>query len=205
MKKKVLILSLILLLLTGCTSVRIDTKSIDNILNVILTKDNKLFNQVGSGYKYYLPSGVTYIDNDDLNNVLYSNGVYYYLYIDTINYYYKVKNNYVENKNLYYSKVLFTDDGFKYQGYLEIDKQDELYYIVFYYNYAKIEAIVPESELNNTILNASYILSTIKYNYNVVDLMLKDDYFTKRAGKYNNYNSENKSEKFKLENNQGKE
>lgn len=204
MKKGILILSL-LLILTGCSAVRIDTKSIDNILNVILTKDNKLFNQVGNGYKYYLPSGVIYMENNDLNDILYSNGTYYYLYVDTINYYYKTKNNYTEKKDLYYSKVLSTEDGFKYQGYLEIEKRDELYYIVFWYNYAKIETIVPEKELNNTVLNASYILSTIKYNYDVVDLMLKEDYFTKKTGKYNNYNSVNKSEKFKLENNQGKE
>lgn len=203
-KKGILILSL-LLILTGCSAVRIDTKSIDNILNVILTKDSKLFNQVGSGYKYYLPSGVTYIENNDLNDILYSNGTYYYLYVDTINYYYKTKSNYTEKKDLYYSKNLSTENGFKYQGYLEIDKKNELYYITFWYNYAKIEAIVTRKELNDTILNASYILSTIKYNYNVVDLMLKEDYFTKKTGKYNNYNSVNKSEKFKLENNQGKE
>ena len=39
-------------------------KKLINILNVILTKDNKLYNQVGQGYKYYLPGGVTYIDSD---------------------------------------------------------------------------------------------------------------------------------------------
>lgn len=204
MKRGILILAA-LLLFTGCSAVRIDTKSIDNILNVILTKDNKLFNQVGSGYKYYLPSGVTYMENDDLNDILYSNGIYYYLYVDIVDYYYKVKNDYKENKNMYYSKILDEKDGFKYPGYLEIEKKNNLYYITFSYNFAKIEAIVEKEEINNTILNASYILSTIKYNYDVVDLMLKDDYFIKKTGKYNNYNSSTKSEKFKLENNQGKE
>lgn len=198
MKKIILVLSLVLVL-TGCSAVRIDTSSIDNILNVILTKDNKLFNQIGSGYKYYLPGGVTYIDSDDLNDILYCNGTYYYLYVDAINYYYKTENNYKENKDLYYSKLISKDDGFKYDGYLEITKEDDLYRIEFFYNYAKIEAVVTKENLNDTVLNASYILSTIKYNYNVVELMLQEDYFTNKTGKFNNYNSKDSSEKFVLE------
>lgn len=198
MKKIILIMSFILIL-TGCSAVRIDTKSIDNILNVILTKNNKLFNQVGQGYKYYLPSGVTYIGSDDLNDILYCNGTYYYLYIDAIDYYYKVGNTYEEKDNVYYSKLISKEDGFKYDGYLEIVKQDKLYYLTFFYNYAKIEAIVSKDDLNDTVLNSSYILSTIKYNYNIVDLMLKDDYFTNKTGKFNNYNSSDSSEKFELE------
>ena len=42
MKKLILLLSL-LVLLTGCTVVRIDTSNIDNILNVILTKNNQMW------------------------------------------------------------------------------------------------------------------------------------------------------------------
>lgn len=198
MKKIILVLSLILVL-TGCSAVRIDTSSIDNILSVILTKNNKLFNQVGSGYKYYLPGGVTYIDSDDLNDILYCNGTYYYLYVDAISYYYKTENNYKENKDLYYSKLISKKDGFKYDGYLEITEDDNLYHIEFFYNYAKIEAVVQKENLNDTILNASYILSTIKYNYNVVELMLQEDYFTNKTGKFNNYNSKDNSEKFVLE------
>ena len=72
MKKKVL-LGLILILLTGCTIVRIDTKSIDNITSVILSKKNTLFNRIGRGYKYYVPRGVTYIDSSGPNDKLYSN------------------------------------------------------------------------------------------------------------------------------------
>jgi len=198
MKRIILVLSLILVL-TGCSAVRIDTSSIDNILSVILTKNNKLFNQVGSGYKYYLPGGVTYIDSDDLNDILYCNGTYYYLYVDAIGYYYKTENNYKENKELYYSKLISKEDGFKYDGYLEIVEEENLYNIEFFYNYAKIEAIVTKENLNDTILNASYILSTIKYNYNVVELMLQKDYFTNKTGKFNNYNSKDNSEKFVLE------
>ena len=197
MKKVLLILAV--LFLTGCSVVRIDTNSIDNILKVILTKDNTLFNQVGEGYKYYLPGGVTYIDSDDLNDTLYSNGVYYYLYIDSIDYYYNKVANYKENSSLYYSKLLKTSDGYKYSGYLEIKEFKDMYLVEFLYNHAKIEALVKEEEINDTVLNASYILSTIKYNYDITKLMLEEDYFTNKTGKYNNYNMKEDSGKFALQ------
>ena len=197
MKKIVLIL--LVLLLTGCSVVRIDTSSIDNILKVILTKDNKLFNQVGEGYKYYLPGGVTYIDSDDFNDILYSNGVYYYLYIDSVDYYYNKETKYKEDSSAYYSKYLSKNDGYKYSGYLQITEQDNKYLIEFLYNHAKIEALVNEDEIEDTVLNASYILSTIKYNYDITKLMLEEDFFTNKTGKYNNYNLKEDSKKFILE------
>lgn len=196
---KKLFLSLMILLLCGCSVVRIDTSNIDNILKVILTKDNKLFNQVGEGYKYYLPGGVTYINSDDLNDILYSNGVYYYLYIDSIDYYYNKETSYKENSDYYYSKYLKKSDGFKYSGYLQISEYNDKYLIEFLYNHAKIEALVDENEINDTVLNASYILSTIKYNYDITKLMLEDDFFTNKTGKYNKYEIKEDSKKFVLE------
>ncbi len=197
--KKTIIIIMLAIVLTGCSVVRIDTSNIDNTLNVILTKNNKLFNQIGQGYKYYLPGGVSYIDSDDLNDVLYSNGTYYYLYVDAINYYYQTKIDYKENKEAYYSRLITPKDGFKHYGYLEINKNDDLYYLDFVYNYAKIEAVVNERDLKDTVLNASYILSTIKYNHNIVELMLNDDYFTNKTGKYNNYGTKEDNKKFQLE------
>ena len=170
MKKKV-ILFLIVLLQVGCTIVRIDTKSIDNITNVVLSKNNKLYNRIGRGYKYYVPRGVTYIDSSGSNDKLYSNGVYYYLYLDEVDYYYKETVKYKEKNNTYFSKKLNNKGK---TGYLEITKKGELYLIEFVYNYAKIEALVPQSQINETVLNSSYILSTIKYNKNVIKLSLKD-------------------------------
>ena len=85
------------ILFTGCTVVRIDTTNIDNIISVVLSKKNTLYNRVGKGYKYYVPRGVTYIDTTELNDKLYSNGNYYYLYIDAVSYYHKVKINYKED------------------------------------------------------------------------------------------------------------
>ncbi len=201
MRKNIIIMVLVLILLTGCSVVRIDTSNIDNILNVVLTKNNKLYNQTGQGYKYYLPGGVTYIGSDDLNDILYSNGTYYYLYIDIVNYSYKSKIDYKEDNNMYYSRFISPElnDKFKYYGYLEITENDNMYYVKFVYNYAKIEVQTTKESLNNVILNSSYILSTIKYNDDIINLMLDEDYFTNKTGKYNNYSTDGNSEKFKLE------
>jgi len=196
--KKVILVFLLAMVLTGCSVVRIDTNNIDTIVNVVLSKNNKLYNQIGQGYKYYLPGGVSYIDSDELNDILYCNGNYYYLYIDAINYYYQTKVDYKESPDLYYSREINTSDGFNHSGYLEIEKVDNLYHIEFIYNYAKIESVVEEKDINDTILNSAYILSTIKYNYNIVELMLNEDYFINKTGKYNTYGTTEESGKFEL-------
>lgn len=189
------IIIFLLIFVTGCSVVRIDTKNIDNIVNVVLSKNNTLYNQVGQGYKYYIPRGVSYIESNELNDTLYFNGNYYYLYIDAISYYYKTDMKYEENKEAFYSKII---DRGKRKGYLEISEKDGMYYIEFFYNYAKFEAIVSKENLNDTVLNASYILSTIKFNHNTIELMINEDYFTNRAGKYDEYSSKKDSNKFQL-------
>lgn len=182
--------------LTGCTVVRIDTKSIDNIVSVILSKENTLYNTIGKGYKYYVPRGVVYIDSNDFNEKLYCNGDYYYLYLDIISYYYKKDFTYIENKELYYSKKIEVDDK---KGYLEITKIDDYYLVEFMYNYAKVEALVLKENINEVVLNASYMLSTIKYNDDVIKLILDEDYFTNKEEQYDIFTSTNNSTNFELE------
>ena len=186
--KKIFIIIVLLFITTGCTIVQIDTKSVDNITSVVLSKNNKLYNRIGKGYKYYKPRGVSYIDTNELNDILYSNGNYYYLYIDAIGYYNKTNIEYKENKNLYYSKKISYDDKF---GYLEIVKEDKKYHIEFMYNYAKIESLVDKKDINKVVLDASYILSTVKFNDNIIALMLNDDYFTNKEEQYDKFKSKN--------------
>ena len=38
-----------------------------------------------------------------------------------------------------------------------------------------------------TVLNASYILSTIKYNNNIIKLSLNDEHFNQREEKYDEF------------------
>lgn len=187
--KKLIILALTALLLTGCTVVRIDTSNIDNIVAVVLSKDNNLYNRVGKGYKYYIPRGVSYIDTSDLNEKLYSEGHYYFLYIDAISYFHDKKLDYQENGNAYYSKKIDINGK---EGYLEINKNDNLYLIEFMYNYSKIEALVPKQSINTVVLNATYILSTVKFNHNVIELMLDENYFTSREEVYDIFSAKEK-------------
>ena len=189
--KKILLIGLVTLILTGCTIVRIDTTSIDNILNVVLSKENTLYNRVGRGYKYYVPRGVTYIDSSGSNDKLYSNGVYYYLYLDEISYYYQKTIDYKKDNSKYYSRKIDNDGSL---GYLEITKQDDLYLIEFVYNYARIEALVPKEDINDTVLNSSYILSTIKYNSDIVKLSLEDDFLQNKEEKYDVFSAKNQND-----------
>lgn len=182
--RKVVIMFFILLTLTGCSIVRINTNNIDTIIDVILSRNNNLYNRVGRGYKYYVPRGVTYIDTDENNDKLYSKGIYYYLYVDIVSYYNKIDMDYEEKKNIYYSRKLSKNDGFSSDGYLEITVKDNLYYVVFVYNYAKIETIVSNHELNDAILNSAYMLSTIQFNSDVIGLMLDSEKLNNREEKY---------------------
>lgn len=196
MKKtsKILFMLLSVFLLSGCTVVRIATDNIDTIVSVVLSKDNTIYNTIGKGYKYYKPRGVTYIDTSEYNEKLYSNGNYYYLYVDINSYFYKKEFTYKENNDSYYSRYIDVDDK---TGYLEINKQENGYYLVeFLYNYAKIEALVSKDDINDVVLNATYILSTIKYNSNVIKLMLNDDYFTNPEEKYDIFTPKEENSNF---------
>ncbi len=184
--KKIAIVLLGTILLTGCTIVRISS-NIDIMTDVILSKNNNLFNHVGKGYKYYVPRGVTYIDTDEYNEKLYSSGNYYYLYVDVISYYHKKDFNYDKDESAYFSKKI---DNNNKKGYLEINKLDNgKYYIEFMYNYAKIECQVEKDQIEDAILNSSYILSTIKFNRKVIKIMLQEDYFTNKEETYDIFES----------------
>ena len=191
--KKIVLLLLVGLSLTGCTAVRINTKDIDNTINVILSKNNTLYNRVGKGYKYYVPRGVSYIDTVEFNDKLYSNGNYYYLYVDAISYFYQKEMNYEINDLAYYSREFNINDK---KGYLKIEEQNGKYLINFYYNYARIQALVEKDDVESVVLNATYILSTIKFNPEVIKLMLDDEFFTNKEEKYDIFESEAEDNNF---------
>ncbi len=194
------ILILLVFLLSGCTIVRIDTSNIDTIIDVVLSKDNNLYNRVGKGYKYFCPGGVAYITTNEYNEKLYSDGNYYYLYVDIISYYYKKEFTYEENKDIYYSRKIEMNNK---NGYLEIRKKNDKYLIEFYYNYATIEALVKEDDINSVILNASYILSTIKYNGNVIKVVINEDYFENKEKTYDEFTSDDNENFLEYEDSEG--
>ena len=175
--KKIMII-LLLIICTGCTIVRIDTESIDNITSVVLSKENILYNRVGKGYKYYLPRGASYIDNNEFNEKLYSGGNYYYLFVDAVSYYYK------------------KEIGSDRKGCLQVTKQNDEYLVRFFYNYARIEALVAKDDLNQAVLDASYILSTVKFNDTIIKTLIDENYFTNREKIYTNFSSNSEIDNF---------
>lgn len=153
-----------------------------------------MYNRNGKGYKYYVPNTVNYIDTYEFNEKLYSNGLYYYLYIDVISYYHNKNVEYVVNPDAYYSKKIDINGK---TGYLEINKQkDDTYFIEFVYNYAKIEVVAPKNQMNEVVLNASYILSTIKFNKDVIRVMLDDEFLVNIEEKYDVFSSKKETNNF---------
>ena len=103
MKKLLILLSISVLFITGCSVTRLDSndllKNVDNLLSVKVS----MYNEFYEGYKYYLPKTLKFIDKDEYNAILQDrNNNRYYLYIDAISYYHKIENNYDINSDSYY-------------------------------------------------------------------------------------------------------
>lgn len=170
MKKKITVLLIALLTLTGCTN--LSNMNIEEIVDLVLSDKKTLSNNVFDGYQYYIPRGIKFISKDDYNASLkdeYNNT--YYFYIDIISYYNKEKIDYDENDKAYFSKKLNYNDK---EGYLEITKVKDLdkYFIEYMYNYGKIEAYVNENELECAIINMSSILKSLKFNRAVLESLI---------------------------------
>ena len=163
--KKILILLASVFLITGCSVYRVDDSNIDMMIDKSLKESNTLYNQNFSGYKFYLPKGVTILDKNGYNFKLLSNGNKMFMFVDVIAYHDKVKTDYELNENAYYSQLISSEDK---NGYIEIEKIDDKYLIEFVYNYAKIEAYVDKKDLSSTLLRISKILNSFQYNYKIM-------------------------------------
>lgn len=179
--KKIFLIVVLCILVCGC--VDINKSSIDEILTDSLNSELKFYNTNRNGYKYYIPKGVKTLGKNDYNELL-SDGTYkYYMYVDVLSYYNKVNFDYIKKTNVYYSNVLKNDDKF---GYLEIKKmKNEKYLIEIMYNYAKIEVMVEESDINKTIANAISILSSVEYNDTILENLLGNNKLSFSNEEYN--------------------
>ena len=67
------------------------------------------------------------------------------------------------------------------------------------YNYSKIEALCDYEDINDIVLNSSYILSTVKFNEKVIKAMLDDEFLVSEE-KYDIFESKQDTNDFlKLE------
>ncbi len=129
-----------------------------------------------------MPNGVVLVGREEYNETLYSKGDFYYLYVDVVSYYNKTKLEYEENKEIYYSKKLDYKDK---QGYIEISKLNDSYFIQIMYNYAKIEVYVKENNIEKALLDSGYILSSLKFNNILAEEKLGNTYDSKSEEKLN--------------------
>lgn len=168
--KKIIIILGFLFLITGCSN--INNSNMDDLIKEIKTSKLNLSNQTRSGYRYYLPTTLGFKKITDFNENL-SDGKYnYYLYVDLVSYYNEVKFNYQINSSSYLSKIIEND---KLNGYLEINVKNNKYLIEIMDNYAKIEVIVDKEDINKAVANSMILLSTIKYNKNIIRNMLEEN------------------------------
>ena len=168
MKKIFFLLILVLLFMTGC-SYNISKIDNDKLIDMVMKEKSKSTNTALKGYKIYLPSSMTMIDDINNNNVLYSNGNKYYLYVDLISYYNKTENSYKinEDKESFYSKIL---DYNGKKGYILITRIEKDYFIEVMYNYSKIEVIA--KDYKSAIANSMIILKSIKFNDKVIETLI---------------------------------
>lgn len=168
--KKILLILALCLLITGCTN--IDKSDEDKLINEIEESKLELTNTYRTGYKYYLPPNLVSREVKELNEKITSKGYKYYLYVDLVSYYNNIKKEYTLNENSYLSKIINYQDK---EGYLEVNLQNDKYLIEIMYNYAKIELIVDINYLKEGIVNSLVILSTIKYNDDIIQNMMGED------------------------------
>ena len=162
--RKIFLLCILVIFLTGCTS--INENSLDNLLNDIVTSKVKTKNVNRNGYSYYNPKGLSIIDSTSFNEVFKDNKYKYYLYIDIVSYNNKTDFNYKYNDKAYYSSNI--NNGSK-KGYIEINNyKNGQYLIEIMYNYAKIEVIVYEDDINKAVSYAMVVLASVSYNDNVI-------------------------------------
>ena len=173
MKKIIVLLSIVLLSITGCSIRRLDDKNIDKNINILLSEKVNMTNVNFEGYNYYVPIGLKFLTKEDYNAVLKDRfGNKYYLYVDVIAYYHNIENTYEVNEKSYYSKKL---DYRKKTGFIEVNEIDDKYYIEYVFNYGRIQALIEKSDLIMVINNMSYILRSIEYNDEVLESLVGEN------------------------------
>ena len=187
MRKRIVLLSIMLLLISGCSIQKLSNDDFYENIESILSEDINLANVNFDGYKYYVPYGMRFVNKDEYNALLcdrYSNR--YYLYIDAISYFHDVDNTYEVNHNAYYSKKLNYN---KKTGYIEINQVDDLYFVEFVFNYSKIEAYIPKDYLVPAINNMCYILRSVQFHDKVLESLIGDNVLSYKEESFNIFQS----------------
>jgi len=191
MKKLLITLLVAVFFVSGCKMVLSD--DISSIFESVLYVSNNLSNTYMEGYSLYLPQGIKLIDKSDYNLVIEDKNNKYYLYIDTIAYYYKTDNLYQEKTNRFYSKKFSYNNK---QGYIDVVDTGDKYYVVIMYNYAKIESLVEKDKFNDALVSMCSILSTIKYNDSIINKVVGKEGVTLQEERFSLFESSKENDNF---------
>ena len=162
--KKVFLLCIFIIFLTGCTSIK--NSVLDVLVNEVVASNVNILNVNKSGYRYYLPKGFSLVSSDNYNEVITNHKYNIYLYVDIVSYNNRTNFNYNINKKAYYSRNLGNKDK---KGYIEINNYEkDKYLIEIMYNYAKIEVMVFQEDIKEIVTYVMSIISSITYNDNVI-------------------------------------
>ena len=113
--------------LTGCSKINNKTTNYVDVINDIISYDNKKVNTSSYGYNYYLPIGVNVVYDGKLNKEFKVKDNKLMLYVDVVSYFYKNSLNYeFDNTNSYYYSKLNN-------GYILINEEDNTYYLKIIY------------------------------------------------------------------------
>ena len=168
--KKILILIVLLIFTSGC--LYIQDADVEEIIYQVQNSPLTLSNQIRSGYRYQLPQGMQVLSVNQHNEIIKARGFRFFLYIDFVSYYNQTPFVYELSEVSYISKNITFND---IPGYLEVNVKEGKYLIEIMFNYAKIEVIVDRRYLNEAIANALIILSTIRFNDDIVSSMMSDN------------------------------
>ena len=183
MKRKYIFLILLMIIITGCTT--LNQQGIDELLPTMLNRKNNLYNVVFDGYKYYVPHGMKLENKEEYNaTLLDENNQTYYFYVDAISFYNKEKLTYHTSQDAYYSKELSYQNK---EGYLEIHQigKSDTYFIEYMYNYGKIETYTTKDKINESVIEASTILSSLRFNRTVLETIIGNKVLNYKEETYN--------------------
>lgn len=184
------ILIVIVLLASGCTNINKNLTSKDDIdknfntLQATITDSNyEMYNNYRTGYKYYTPKGLYVSGGSEYNEIINSRKYSYHLYVDVISFYNRVISKYEEDNKALYSKQINNKDKF---GYVEVNElKNDRYLLEIMYNYAKIEVIVDKSDLEVAFANSMIILSSVKYNNDILTNLVGENVLTSKEIEFN--------------------
>ena len=196
MKKFIVLLSIALLFITGCSIVSLDDGDYKKNIDLLLSKKTKLYNVQYDGYRYYLPKGIVFIKKDEYNAILGdSKNNRYYMYVDAISYYHKIENTYEENSSSYYSEKINYNNK---NGYIQIDEyaEENKYFIQFVFHYVKMEAYVSKDDLVDTINYMCYILRSVKYNDSILESLIGENVLDYQEEEFSLFKADSSKESY---------